>query len=350
VPGALAPRPSGDQVAIGPELAERLRVRLGERIRIGNGDFKIIGFIAESRTASGRASRSAPPLSWTAPASPPPASFQPGSLYTSAYRLQLPAGADVAARSKALATQYKDAGFQVQDRSNGAPGTRRFIERLGQFLTLVGLAALIVAGIGVGNGVGSYLDGKRGTIATLKLLGAQPHHLPSYLPRSAVALRRDPRRPSSGARSLDRYFRRRKRAPVPPRLAPTAAAAGQRRYGLLIAFTFAILPLARAAPSRASPVPRQPGAAGRALRCPAPPPARRPDRRARHLHRARAAVRRQLHRRGARLVLCHLPRRAHPLVASKLPRPRNPVFRIALTNLHRPAPKPAASWSRSASA
>ena len=60
----------------------------------------------------------------------------------------------------------------MQDRTDGAPGTRRFIERLGQFLTLVGLTALIVAGIGVGNGVASYLDGKRRTIATLKLLGA----------------------------------------------------------------------------------------------------------------------------------------------------------------------------------
>ncbi|MBC7636577.1 MAG: hypothetical protein H7251_13340, partial [Acetobacteraceae bacterium] len=41
-------------------------------------------------------------------------------------------------------------GFQYQDRSNGAPGTRQFVDRLGQFLTLVGLTALVVAGVGVG--------------------------------------------------------------------------------------------------------------------------------------------------------------------------------------------------------
>src|SRR3546814_5291782 len=68
--------------------------------------------------------------------------------------------------------RFPDSGFDIDDRSNGAPGTRRFIERLGQFLTLVGLTALVVAGIGVGNGVTSYLDGKRGIIATLKMLGA----------------------------------------------------------------------------------------------------------------------------------------------------------------------------------
>jgi putative ABC transport system permease protein len=43
---------------------------------------------------------------------------------------------------------------------------------LGQFLSLVGLTALIVAGIGVGNGVSSWLDQRRGGIATLKILGA----------------------------------------------------------------------------------------------------------------------------------------------------------------------------------
>ena len=40
------------------------------------------------------------------------------------------------------------------------------------FLTLVGLTALLVGGVGVGNAVRSYLDGKTATIATLKCLGA----------------------------------------------------------------------------------------------------------------------------------------------------------------------------------
>ena len=41
-----------------------------------------------------------------------------------------------------------------------------------QFLVLVALAALAIAGIGIGNGVGSYLEARRGSIATLKILGA----------------------------------------------------------------------------------------------------------------------------------------------------------------------------------
>ena len=45
------------------------------------------------------------------------------------------------------------------------------IERFSQFLTLVGLTALVVGGVGVANAVRAYLDGKRGVIATFKSLG-----------------------------------------------------------------------------------------------------------------------------------------------------------------------------------
>ena len=49
---------------------------------------------------------------------------------------------------------------------------RRFIEQVGAFLTLVGLTALVVGGVGVGNAVKAYLDRRRDDIATLKCIGA----------------------------------------------------------------------------------------------------------------------------------------------------------------------------------
>ena len=44
--------------------------------------------------------------------------------------------------------------------------------RFTQFLTIVGLTALLVGGVGVGNAVKSHLDRRRETIATMKALGA----------------------------------------------------------------------------------------------------------------------------------------------------------------------------------
>ena len=59
-----------------------------------------------------------------------------------------------------------------------APATRPrqapndFVERLGYFLTLVGLTSLIVGGAGIANAVSAFVNRRTATIATLKCLGA----------------------------------------------------------------------------------------------------------------------------------------------------------------------------------
>ncbi len=342
--GALSARPSGNEVAIGPELADRLSVRIGDSIRIGNSEFRIVGFIAEEPDRVGQGFTLGSTALVDRPGIAATGLLQPGSLYTNAYRLKLPSGADVEQVSKTLATRFKDAGYQVQDRTNGAPGTRRFIERLGQFLTLVGLTALIVAGIGVGNGVSSYLDSKRGTIATLKLLGATSRTIfLSYLLQIGLV--------AAGAILAGLVagalvpwvvaLIAGSALPVPPRLGlyPTPLLASAA-YGLLIAFTFAILPLARARtlpaaslfrgslePLRRPPLTALAGALLSAclIAALAILTAREPAFAAGFI--------------GAALGLVLLLTLLGGIIcwaAAKLPRPRNPIFRLALANLHRP--------------
>lgn len=72
----------------------------------------------------------------------------------------------------ALAKQFGDDAFETRTRNAASPSTQRFVSRMGQFLALVGLAALAIAGIGIGGGVSSYLEARRTSIATLKVLGA----------------------------------------------------------------------------------------------------------------------------------------------------------------------------------
>ena len=50
---------------------------------------------------------------------------------------------------------------------------QRFVDRMGSFLILVGLAGLAVGGVGIGAAVRSYLDGKVQVIAALKAMGAE---------------------------------------------------------------------------------------------------------------------------------------------------------------------------------
>ena len=59
------------------------------------------------------------------------------------------------------------------DSRRAAPGVERFVDRIGSFLVLVGLAGLAVGGVGVSAAVRAYLEGKVPTIATLKTVGAE---------------------------------------------------------------------------------------------------------------------------------------------------------------------------------
>jgi putative ABC transport system permease protein len=102
---------------------------------------------------------------------------EPGSLINFNYRIALPPQAANSRQTlkqwvDALGAKYPEAGWQTRDRWNAAQGVRRFIEQVGAFLTLVGLTALVVGGVGVGNAVKAYLDRRRDDIATLKCIGA----------------------------------------------------------------------------------------------------------------------------------------------------------------------------------
>ncbi len=170
--GAIAKAPKDGEIYIGQTLADRFNLATGGSVRFGEAAFKVAGVIAEEPDRLGEGFTLGPVALVSLDALEDTKLIQPGSMFESKYRIKLPASADPEAVAKSLEQQFPSAGWDITDRSNGAPGTRRFIERMGQFLTLVGLASLVIAGIGVGNGVGSYLESKRAGIATLKVTGA----------------------------------------------------------------------------------------------------------------------------------------------------------------------------------
>ena len=74
---------------------------------------------------------------------------------------------------QAAEAEMDGAGMRWSDSRRAAPGIETFVERIGSFLVLVGLAGLAVGGVGVSAAVRAYLEGKIPTIATLKTLGAE---------------------------------------------------------------------------------------------------------------------------------------------------------------------------------
>jgi putative ABC transport system permease protein len=169
-PAKAAPAPG--TIWIGEELANRLTLRPGGTVRFGEASFRIADVLAEEPDRLGEGFTLGPVAIIGIADLPKTQLIQPGSMFEAKYRLRLSPDAAIGPVRNRIEGATIGAGWEVTDRSNGAPGTRRFIERMGQFLALVGLSALVIAGIGVGNGVASYLAGKRQGLATLKVLGA----------------------------------------------------------------------------------------------------------------------------------------------------------------------------------
>ena len=96
----------------------------------------------------------------------------PGTLFSTQYRLLLPAGADLAALEDEARSRFATSGITWSDARNGAPGVAEFVDRLGAFLILVGLSGLAVGGVGISAALRAYLATKTRTIATLRTLGA----------------------------------------------------------------------------------------------------------------------------------------------------------------------------------
>ena len=162
--------------AVEPALLDRLNAGVGDTLDVGDISVEIRAVIDREpdRVAGGFAL--GPRLFLSDEAMEATGLIRLGSLINYHYRAKLPENqrlnADVAAWVAEVNEQFPNVGWRIQDRSDSAPGVRRFVERVALFLTLVGLTALVVGGVGVGNAVTSYLDTKRDVIATFKCIGA----------------------------------------------------------------------------------------------------------------------------------------------------------------------------------
>lgn len=160
---------------VAPELLERLGLALGDTVEIGSAALDIR---AKLKTEPDRLSSGigfGPRLLVSLDGLRETGLIRPGSLITWHYRLAL-SGDHSEAGLRSLIREARDkfpeAGWRIRSRANASPGLASNIRRFAQFLTLVGLTALVVGGVGVANAISSFVDLKRPAIATLKCLGA----------------------------------------------------------------------------------------------------------------------------------------------------------------------------------
>jgi len=168
---------SGPGAAVDPILLERLGLKRGDRFRLGTTEVEIRAVIktepdkiAERLSFGPRVMVSVETLTASGLA-------DLGSLAKWRYAVVLrdaerQTEANLVEARRVLRTSLPEAGFTVLDRRDPSPRITQTLERIRQFLTLIGLTALMVGGVGVANAVASYIDRRRKVIATFRSLGA----------------------------------------------------------------------------------------------------------------------------------------------------------------------------------
>ena len=157
-------------------LLARLDLKIGDRVSIGSATFQIRSVVGTEPDKLAGGVGFGPRFLASEAGLRATELLQPGSLVRWIYRVKLP---DNAADDRAVTALVDDArgalpeaGWEIRSRGNASPQLERTISRFTQFLTLVGLAALLVGGVGVANAVKSHIDRRRDVIAAFKALGA----------------------------------------------------------------------------------------------------------------------------------------------------------------------------------
>ncbi len=166
-----------DGVAVDPIVLERLKFQLGDKVSIGSVEVPITALVnkepdtlSDRQTFGPRAFVSLATLERTG-------LIQPGSLIRWRYAFKLPerdrrSSGGLDSFRQSVESGLPEGGFTIADRRDPSPQVTRTLERLRQFLTLIGLTALLVGGVGVANSVATFIDRRRQAIATFKSLGA----------------------------------------------------------------------------------------------------------------------------------------------------------------------------------
>ncbi len=153
-------------------LIDRTGLKLGDVVQLGTRDYELRAAIVYEPDGATAGFSLGPRVIVAEAELEGSGLLASGTLYESMYRLRLPEGTNLATLGRDTRAAFRDTGLRWRDSRNGTPSISRFVERLGSFLVLVGLAGLAVGGVGVSAAVRAYLDRKTETIATLKTLGA----------------------------------------------------------------------------------------------------------------------------------------------------------------------------------
>lgn len=153
-------------------LLYRLQLEVGDHIRLGDAQLKIVGLLKKEPDQVAEAFRLGPRILISQEALTETQLVKPGSRIHERVRLKVPPAYPVKSLLGELRGRFSQEGVQITSFQEAQPRLRRFLDQLSLYLGLLSLTVLMVGGIGVACTIQGFLTQKTANIATMKAIGA----------------------------------------------------------------------------------------------------------------------------------------------------------------------------------
>ncbi len=160
-------------IVMDASLVERLDLNIGEGVRLGTTQFILKDIITSEPDRAGGSTFSVGPRSMiNIDDIHATGLIVEGAQDYYKYRLALNTPTDILAVETALEETFPNANWRLLKYTNASPRIESFLERLSLFFTLVGLSALLIGGVGIGNSTKVVLEKRISSMAMMKTVGA----------------------------------------------------------------------------------------------------------------------------------------------------------------------------------
>jgi putative ABC transport system permease protein len=153
-------------------LFDRLNLKVGDQITINEVPFQLRGVLSGVPDQVTTGLQFGIPAIITVDSLKATNIIEPGVLARFRYKVELNEPEKFDETAKAIKATFPETGWDVNSPRDATVDLARFFGIFSRFLTIVGLSALLVGGVGVSNAITAYVTERQRSIATLKAMGA----------------------------------------------------------------------------------------------------------------------------------------------------------------------------------
>ncbi|WP_233440353.1 ABC transporter permease [Modicisalibacter coralii] len=167
--------PEPGSVWIAPRLAQLLDVAIGDRVRVGQSELTVSGIIDREPDQSAGFSSFSPRLMMRLADLDATGLVRPGSRIE--YELLAKGPPEAVSAMDATLERLRGEGVEIENVRDDRPQLGSALERAEKYLSLAGLAAVLLAGVAVAMATRRYVDRHLDTAALLRCFGASQRQL-----------------------------------------------------------------------------------------------------------------------------------------------------------------------------